>query len=51
MTDADSWSSQHPGGAQFVLCDGSVRFIMETISESVFADLCNRGDGDVLVGF
>jgi len=51
VTDADSWSSQHPGGAQFVLCDGSVRFVMETISESVFADLCNRADGDVIPAF
>ncbi len=51
VTDADSWSSQHPGGAQFVLCDGSVRFVMETINESVFADLCNRADGDVIPAF
>ena len=51
VTDADSWSSQHPGGAQFVLCDGSVRLVRETISEAVFADLCNRGDGDVIPSF
>jgi hypothetical protein len=24
---------------------------METISEAVFADLCNRGDGDVIPSF
>jgi len=48
VTDADSWSSQHQGGAQFVLCDGSVRFLAETISDGTFADLCNRADGDSL---
>lgn len=48
VTDADSWSSQHAGGAQFVLCDGAVRFVAETISDATFADLCNRSDGDSL---
>lgn len=44
----NSWSSKHPGGAQFLLVDGSVRFLQETISDATLHDLCNRFDGDVL---
>ncbi len=45
---SDSWSSAHPGGAQFVLCDGSVKMVLDSISDSTLADACNRSDGDAL---
>ena len=47
----NSWSSKHPGGAQFGFTDGSVRFLQETIADSTFADLCNRFDGDVVSNY
>jgi len=62
-----SFSSVHPGGAQFALCDGSVRFISETIDfrgnsiggmtsanqgvDSTFERLLSRNDGQVVGDF
>lgn len=44
----DSWSSKHPGGAVFVLADGSTRFINETVLDSILHDLCSRNDGNAI---
>ena len=44
-TAADSWSSAHPGGAQFVLCDGSTRMVLDSIDDSALANACSRNDG------
>ena len=45
---ADGFWSQHPGGCNFVLCDGSVRFIKASISPEVFRALASRSDGEVV---
>ncbi len=52
------FSSQHQGGAQFVLADGSVRFISENIdhnrdqtANSTYEFLLNRQDGEVIGEF
>lgn len=38
------FSSQHTGGAQFVLADGSVRFLSQNLDGDVFSHLGNRED-------
>nr|WP_197442607.1 DUF1559 domain-containing protein [Lignipirellula cremea] len=39
------FSSQHPGGAQFTMCDGSVHFVSEQIEDTVYTFLGIRRDG------
>ncbi|MDX1947328.1 MAG: DUF1559 domain-containing protein [Pirellulaceae bacterium] len=40
-----SFGSYHPGGAQFVLVDGSVRFLPNTINTTLYRQLGARNDG------
>ena len=42
-----AFGSQHPGGAQFALCDGSVTFISETVHDAVFLSTASRNGGEV----
>lgn len=48
-----SWGfrSSHVGGAQFLLCDGSVRFISQNIDYQTYQNLGARGDGKVIGEF
>lgn len=43
--DPGGFGSHHMGGAQFLLCDGSVRFISENIDLLVYKHLLDRADG------
>jgi prepilin-type N-terminal cleavage/methylation domain-containing protein/prepilin-type processing-associated H-X9-DG protein len=38
--------SDHPGGAHGLFCDGSVRFLSETLSLPVLAAICTRAGGE-----
>lgn len=50
-TNAWSFGSHHMGGAQFVLADGSVRFITENIDGMTLNRISERNDGDVVGEF
>ena len=41
-----SYGSKHPGGAQFVLADGSVVFLNESIDTETYAYLGAIADGN-----
>ena len=47
----DDFSSQHPGGAQFCLGDGSVRFISEQIDHGLYQALATITGGEVVGEF
>ncbi|TWU24391.1 putative major pilin subunit [Novipirellula galeiformis] len=42
------YTSEHPGGVQSLLCDGSVRFITDSIDMNLFKSLATRNGGEVI---
>jgi prepilin-type processing-associated H-X9-DG protein len=46
--NANEISSFHPGGANVVFADGSVRFVREQIDIRILARLVTRAGGEVL---
>ena len=50
----DAWyderiRSDHPGGAQFAMCDGSVRFLPDSTDKKMIRALCSRNGEELLV--
>jgi prepilin-type N-terminal cleavage/methylation domain-containing protein/prepilin-type processing-associated H-X9-DG protein len=46
--DQQGFRSRHPGGVQFCLADGSVRFVNDSISHTAYRASCTR-NGDELI--
>jgi prepilin-type processing-associated H-X9-DG protein len=44
----DGFASRHPGGCQFLLGDGSVRFLKRGLAPTVFRALATRAGGEVV---
>jgi hypothetical protein len=40
--------SDHAGGVHFVLCDGSVHFLSETVVRTVLLGLASRSGGETI---
>ncbi|APZ96511.1 DUF1559 domain-containing protein [Fuerstiella marisgermanici] len=47
----ETWRSDHVGGAQFLLGDGSCRFVSENINAETLDNLAARADGNVVGEF
>lgn len=47
----NGFHSFHTGGCQFAMCDGSVRFVSENISQAIFAALVTRKKGEIVGDF
>ena len=48
LAHGDQYWALHPGGANFLFVDGSVRFIKEQVGFSIFQALATRQGGEVL---
>ena len=45
---ADGFWSMHPGGCNFLLCDGSVRFLKESVEPNLFRVMATRAGGEAI---
>jgi prepilin-type N-terminal cleavage/methylation domain-containing protein/prepilin-type processing-associated H-X9-DG protein len=48
LAHGDQYWAMHPGGANFLFADGSVRFIKEQVGFTIFQALATRAGGEVL---
>ncbi len=45
---ADAFWSTHPGGCNFLMCDGSVRFVKDSINPKTYSYLATRSHGEAV---
>ncbi len=48
LVDRATWHSDHVGGVQFGLTDGSVRFVTDSIDRATLDALATRAGGEVV---
>ena len=48
FNNTGSFGSHHPGGANFAVADGSVRFVPETVDMSIYFAMASRNGGEVV---
>lgn len=48
--DQQGFRSRHPGGLQFCLVDGSVRFVQESVDNELYRTSCTRNAGEIVIG-
>src|SRR5688572_31616567 len=51
MQYAYGFKSRHPGGVQFCMADGSVRFVTQNINHVMYQSLGGRDEGNPLTDF
>jgi prepilin-type N-terminal cleavage/methylation domain-containing protein len=42
------YASYHPGGTQFVMCDGAVRFVSQNTNSTIVTRMAMRNDGEAI---
>lgn len=47
----NGWGSGHPGGVNFLMCDGSARFVSEQLDQVTLSRLSTREDGKVVENY
>ncbi|MCL4205156.1 MAG: DUF1559 domain-containing protein [Pirellulaceae bacterium] len=48
QNQSKGYASYHPGGTQFVMCDGAVRFVGQNTNSTIVQRMAIRNDGEAI---